>query len=201
MRSRKLLVVLATMIALVLVSSPANAQTRVWHDAVGDTSEDGLADIGTVKVSNTKKTTKVTVRIPREQPAMSAFGETRVYLDTDKKKAGPEYLWLVSYPGESTFVPVKRNKPQYSKAWYGQTRSTKCAKTVKVNFSAPDGVFGITVKHKSGCLGNPKSVRTNIRTTVFGHFNLNDYDDETTYATPEVDYYPTRSGFTASVKR
>jgi hypothetical protein len=185
---------------LIFATSPAHAGTRTFTDKVGDTSQDGIADIGTVKITNTKKSTAVTVRIPREQPEMRAVGATRIYLDTDRKKSGPEYLWFVSYPGEAYFVPVKKGKEQHRKVWYNVAKATKCAKTVRETFSPSDGVFGIKIKHKKGCLGNPKSVRVNIRTTVFSHFDEDDYE-QTTYPSPENDYYPSHSGYTRSVKR
>jgi hypothetical protein len=185
---------------LIFATSPAHAGTRTFTDKVGDTSEDGIADIRTVKVTNTKKSTVVTVRIPREQPEMRAIGATRIYLDTDRKKSGPEFLWFVSYPGEAYFVPVKKGKEQHSKVWYNVAKATKCAKTVRETFSPSDGVFGVKIKHVKGCLSNPKSVRVNVRTTVFSYFDEDNYE-QNEYASPENDYYPTHSGYTQAVKR
>lgn len=179
---------------LVFATSPAHAATRTFVDATGDTGGSGAFDISTVKVTNTKKATSVTLRVPAQGADEVTYGQMRIYLDTNRKKSGPEYLFIADYPGSHTFVPVKKNRPQYKKAWYDIVKTTKCEAGVSTSFRLDRGQVKLRVKHVKGCLGNPRSVRVNVRTTTY-----EDQTDEN--SEPENDYYPTRSGYTPSIKR
>jgi hypothetical protein len=186
--------------ALSLQAGSAYAKTTNFQDAVGDTNNRGLMDIGRVTVVNTSKQISVKFRIPKAT-TLYPSATLAIYLDTNRKHKGPEYVWGAGIPGDSAFTVIKKNG-KYGKTWAGLVEDKKCGKTVRETFDLDSGVVGITIKKKKGCLSNVKSVRTNVQTTVNGEFPSNgDYDEWVTYDQTESDFYPAKKKYSAWVNR
>jgi hypothetical protein len=185
--------------ALSLQAGSAMARTTTFQDPVGDTNNRGLMDIGQVTVVNTSKKISVKYKIPKAT-TMYPAGVGSLYLDTDRKRKGPEFSWGFGIPGDSAFVKLGKNGS--SKAWAGNVVDKKCGSTVKETFDLEAGVIGITVKKKKGCLGNVKSVRTYIQTKVSGEFPSDgNYDNWVDYDHTESDFFPAKKKYSPWVSR
>jgi hypothetical protein len=154
-------------------------------------------DIGQVAVVNSSKKVSVKFRIPKATTLYPAAVMT-VYLDTDRKRNGPEYVWGLGIPGDSAFTKLGKK----GKAWAGNVVDKKCGKTVRETFDLEGGVMGISVKKKKGCLGNVKSIRTYIHTQVNGEFPSDgNYDEWVDYDQTESDFYPAKKKYSPWVSR
>lgn len=190
--------VLAAAGALLVTPLPANAAEQSWRDPSGDTSNSGLLDIGKVTVTNTKKQFGAKFRVPKPD-GLRPFGSVELWLDTDSKKSGPEFLYVAGFPGEAGFHTVKNWKVK--KTWYDVSGESKCGKAVKERFDLDKGVIGITVKPTKGCTGAPKKVRAYVRTVASGEFSNDDYSDYIDYDRRENDFYPAKKKFSPWVRR
>ena len=180
-------------------AGPASAQTTSWVDPSGDTNNRGLFDISRVTVTNSSKKIVVKFRFPKAT-SLYPMGSYSVYIDTDKKKRGPEYVWGLGIPGESAFSTMRNNK--FVKTWAGIVTDKKCGKTVRERFDLEAGVASISVTTKKGCLGKPKRVRTNIHTQVYGEVDSDfDYDTSVQYEKTESDFYPAKKKYSPWVVR
>ena len=184
--------------ALFVAPLPANAAQQSWSDPSGDTSNTGLLDIGKVTVTNSKKQFGATFRVPAFDDARP-FGSVELWLDTDAKKSGPEFLYSAGFPGESGFYTVK--KWRINKTWFNVAGESKCGKAVKERFDLDNGVIGIKVKRTKGCTGAPKRVRVYARTTATGQYSDDDYSDYVDYDRKENDFYPAYKKFSPWVRR
>jgi hypothetical protein len=189
----------AVVAALSLPAGSAMARTTSFQDPVGDTNNRGLMDIGRVTLVNTSKKISVKYRIPKATTTYPA-GVGSLYLDTDRKRNGPEFSWGFGIPGDSAFVKFGKNGS--SKAWAGNVVDKKCGNTVKETFDLEAGMLGITVTKKKGCLGNVKSVRTSIQTQVSGEYPSDGNDDNwVTYDQTESDFFPAKKEYSPWVSR
>jgi hypothetical protein len=195
----RIIAVAAMTAALALQAGTASARTSRFEDPVGDTNSRGLMDIGQVTVVNTSKKISVKYRIPKATTTYPA-GSGSLYLDTDRKRKGPEFSWGFGIPGDSAFVKLGKNGS--SKAWAGNVIDKKCGNTVKETFDLEAGVLGITVKKKKGCLGNVRSVRTYIQTKANGEFPSDgNYDKWVDYDRTESDFFPAKKKYSSWVTR
>jgi hypothetical protein len=192
--------VLCLLVGSILIASPlpANAKQQSWRDAVGDTNNTGLMDIGQVTVTNTRSKISANFRIPKAD-RLHPFGSTELWLDTDAKKTGPEFLYVVGLPGESAFFAVKKWK--VTKSWFDVSGEKRCGKAVRTRFDLDKGIVGFTITPKKGCLGSPKKVRVYVHTKVTAEYGSDDYSDLTDYPHSESDFYPAKKKFSAWVRR
>lgn len=185
----------------VIVMLPVSAHAGVgnWEDTVGDAGESGLLDINKVTVIHDSKRASVIVRFPKADGVLP-YGSFFIWIDSNSKKAGPEYIWTAYHPGESAFYPVKNWKPQWKKPWYTVAGNKKCGSSVKDEWNFDKGYAKVTMTRKKGCLGKPSRVRAAARTEVVGDV-WDDYSDYEEYDVPEVDWYAGYRKMTGWVKK
>ena len=84
----------ATVYALTItgLAGPASAQTSVFTDAYGDMKQG--ADIRKVRVVNGDQRLRVNVRHRDLVKSFRSGSSIAVYIDTDKARTGPEYVFL-----------------------------------------------------------------------------------------------------------
>jgi hypothetical protein len=187
-RTTRLAAICVATAAIALQPGSASAKTTSWQDPVGDTNNAGRMDIGKVTVTNTSKKISVKFRFPKAVETYPA-AVVEVYIDTNRKKSGPEYVWGLGIPGDSAFTKIGKNGR--SKSWAGNVIDKKCGSTVRERFDLEAGVASISVTTKKSCLGKPKSIRTKIHTKITGEFPSDfNYDDWVEYDTTESDYFP-----------
>ena len=120
-------------------------------------------------------------------------------LDTDAKRSGPELAWSAPLFSEFSVAPVRKGKHLRNKEWLtGGPTSSRCGRTVRIDWNPPKGYGRLKILKKDGCLGSPSKVRVNVRTVVTGEHTKS--DGMRRYDRSETDYFPQRNTFSPWVR-
>lgn len=149
---------LATCVALLLFvtlfSSPAQAATGVFLDGSGDVTGVARTDLTSVTLANQPDRVALKVRFEqRNTGGMSVdgpFSWWSVFLDTDRRRPGPEWRVRFGYETPIRVGPMRRWKVQRSRAWANNySRMGRCARGVKMDVVGTS--VRVVIPKKKGC--------------------------------------------------
>lgn len=187
---------IASLSIVLLLPTAAQADTSTWRDRQGDGD---ILDITSVQVYNSSKKVVARVNWKNNFPGLRPGGTVKLWIDTDTKRTGPEFLYVVDYPGEAGFFPVRSWKPQYDRAWFDVTGDGRCGKAVKNEFSLKKRYAKVTLTAKKGCFGKPAKVRAAAKTEEWGFadadYNFSENDDVI------IDWYKGKKQMTGWTRR
>jgi hypothetical protein len=135
-------------------AGPASAATTAFTDAHGDVAHG--ADIYRVRVVNGKN---VRVKVVQDNLVRSYLSDTSmsVFLDTDRSRKGPEYVFSGGTFEGSDYALLK------AKGWKAASRQAeplRCGYRMDVDYQKD---FAL-VRINRACLGNPGAIRVEVKT-------------------------------------
>jgi hypothetical protein len=135
-------------------TATAAASTTITPDAIGDMAHG--ADIATVKVVNEKRV-RVVVRTADLVPSYQSGAGVKVYLDTDRSEAGPEFAFLGGMFEGTDYALVRTD------GWKIGKFPTAVNKFYIMSLDYEQDVAKIAISRAA--LGRPDAVRVAVRTT------------------------------------
>ena len=151
----KLAAVAAVALGSLALAVPAGAETVAFQDARGDI--DHGADVRSVRVVN-EAAVRVKVRHDDLVRSFRSGSGIKVFLDTNRGQAGPEYIFLGGTFEGSDYALIE------AEGWKPASRRAEpleCGYIMKLNYA--DDIANI--KLDRDCLGNPDEVRVAVRTS------------------------------------
>ncbi|HSE72799.1 MAG TPA: hypothetical protein VLA97_18680 [Nocardioidaceae bacterium] len=154
-RLGKLAAVAALTAGVVAVPGTANAASDVFRDARGDMAGHG-ADIHRVRVVNEDR---IRVRVVHENLRRSwkSNSSLTVYLDTDKRRTGPEFA-LIGGTFEGTDYALVKTRNGWKQG--RRVESKDCEYGMTLDY----GKETATITMDRDCFGSPKAVRVAVKT-------------------------------------
>lgn len=169
----------ATTLATAVLTAPAHADARTFHDAHGDMAHG--ADIHRVRVLNDDV---VKVRVVHEnlRPTYRTGSSVAIYLDTRPRQEGPEFAFLGATHSGGDYALLRTD------GWrIGRTAEPmRCSYRLRLDYEAD--VAAVTIGR--GCLDRPGKVRVAVKTGGY-----------TTGGDTRVDWLGERRELTAWVAR
>jgi hypothetical protein len=175
-----------TALSAAAFAGPAAAETRVFPDAKGDIAHG--ADIYRVRVANGTEMVRIKVVHRNLVRSFRSGSSVSVFLDTDRRDRGPEYVFSGGTFEGSDYALAKTD------GWRRADRANqpmRCDYDMKLDYAKDIAL----VRINRACLGNPDAVRVAVKT---GGEHVNKAGETTKI---EVDWLGERRQFTSWVKR
>jgi hypothetical protein len=153
-KAGKLAAVSAVALGSIAVTGAAGAETAGFKDARGDIAHG--ADLHNVRVVN-EAAVRVKVRHDDLVRSFESGSGIKVFIDTKRGQAGPEYIFLGGTFEGSDYALVKAD------GWKPASRRAEplaCGYIMKLNYA--DDIANIRIDHE--CIGDPDEVRVAVRT-------------------------------------